>query len=65
MWDPIGLQLLDQIGADRVMWSSDYPHYESTFGYGWTAIEAVLDAVSEDDARMILGGTAMELFKLD
>jgi predicted TIM-barrel fold metal-dependent hydrolase len=65
MWDPIGLQMLGQIGADRVMWSSDYPHYESTFGYGWTAIEAVLDAVSEDDARMILGGTAMELFKLD
>ena len=33
MTDPAGLELLHRIGADRVMWSSDYPHQESTFGY--------------------------------
>ena len=33
MVDPLGLQLIDQIGVDKVMWSSDYPHNESTFGY--------------------------------
>jgi predicted TIM-barrel fold metal-dependent hydrolase len=65
MHDPAGLRMLDTVGADRVMWSSDYPHLESTYGFGWTAIQAVLDAVSEDEAREILGGTAMEVFKLD
>ena len=25
--------MIDRIGVDRVMWSSDYPHNESTFGY--------------------------------
>src|SRR6185436_9643940 len=24
--DPIGLKLLDELGADRVMWGSDFPH---------------------------------------
>jgi predicted TIM-barrel fold metal-dependent hydrolase len=24
--DPIGVKLLDELGADRVMWGSDFPH---------------------------------------
>jgi predicted TIM-barrel fold metal-dependent hydrolase len=65
MHDPAGLRLLDIIGADRVMWSSDYPHIESTWGFSWTAMQGVLDAAkSDDDARAMLGGNAMRLFKL-
>lgn len=63
--DRLGLQQIDIIGADRIMWASDYPHSESTFGYGRTAIQAVVDAVaSPDDVRAILGGTAIDVFKL-
>jgi predicted TIM-barrel fold metal-dependent hydrolase len=63
--DPIGLRLLDLIGADHVMWSSDYPHHESTFGFGWTIMQQVLDAAkSDDDARKMLGGTAIRLLNL-
>jgi predicted TIM-barrel fold metal-dependent hydrolase len=65
MYDPAGMRFIGEIGPDRVMWSSDYPHVESTFGYGWKAIKAVLDSVSDADARKILGGTAMKLFDLD
>jgi predicted TIM-barrel fold metal-dependent hydrolase len=54
MHDPAGLRMLDLVGADRVMWSSDYPHLESTYGFSWSTIQAVLDAVSEDQARDIL-----------
>lgn len=63
--DPAGMRLLDVIGADRVMWSSDYPHQESTFGTSSSAIRAVVSAVSQDDARAILGGTARSLFRLN
>ncbi|MGE0776306.1 MAG: amidohydrolase family protein [Sphingomonadaceae bacterium] len=62
MTDAAGLRLLDMIGADRVMWSSDYPHAEGTFGNTQDAIEAVLDAVDPKTARRILGETALELF---
>ena len=45
MVDPLGLQLIDQIGIDKVMWSSDYPHNESTFGYSEKSLAAVVDSV--------------------
>jgi predicted TIM-barrel fold metal-dependent hydrolase len=64
MHDPVGMRMLDIIGTDRIMWSADYPHLESTFGFGWQAIKAVLDLTTEEDARKILGGTAMKVFNL-
>jgi predicted TIM-barrel fold metal-dependent hydrolase len=63
--DTIGLRLLDFLGADRVMWAQDYPHGEGTFGYTATAMQEVLDATSEADARKILGDNALQLYKLD
>jgi predicted TIM-barrel fold metal-dependent hydrolase len=62
MTDPPGLALLDRIGVDHVLWSSDYPHPESTFGYTNSAIQAVFDATDASSARKILGGNALELF---
>lgn len=63
--DAVGLKLLDMIGADRVMWAQDYPHSEGTFGYTAKALNEVLQATSEAQARMILGGTAMALYGLE
>ncbi len=64
MVDPAGLEMMHRIGADRCMWSSDYPHNESTLGYSRSAVQAVFDAVSEDDAKKIVGGNAVEVFGL-
>jgi predicted TIM-barrel fold metal-dependent hydrolase len=65
MTDPAGLELLHRIGADRVMWSSDYPHQESTFGYTRSAIQAVFDATTVKNAQLILGKTALKLFAME
>lgn len=62
--DALGLGLLDQIGADRVMWAQDYPHGEGTFGYTADALRAVIAATSEGKARLILGDTATRLYRL-
>jgi predicted TIM-barrel fold metal-dependent hydrolase len=62
--DRIGLKLIEQIGADRVMWAQDYPHSEGTFGYTADALTEITDVVSGADARKILGETALELYKL-
>jgi predicted TIM-barrel fold metal-dependent hydrolase len=64
MTDPAGLELLHRIGADRVMWSSDYPHQESTSGYSRSAIQTVFEATSVENAQKILGRTAIEVFNL-
>ena len=54
MVDPLGLELIDRIGVDRVMWSSDYPHNESTFGYSEQSLASVVDAVGPEDAVKIV-----------
>ncbi len=64
MTDPAGLELLHRIGPERVMWSSDYPHQESTFGYTRSAIQAVFDATTVENAQKILGKTALDLFRM-
>ena len=52
MVDPLGLRLLGEIGVDKAMWSSDYPHNESTFGYSEKSIAKVVKAVEAGAARM-------------
>jgi predicted TIM-barrel fold metal-dependent hydrolase len=52
----LGLNQIDEIGVNKVMWSSDYPHNESTCGYSERSLAAVVDAVGPDDAVCVLGG---------
>jgi predicted TIM-barrel fold metal-dependent hydrolase len=64
MVDPLGLKLIDQIGVDRVMWSSDYPHNESTFGYSERSLAAVVQAVGPEDAAKIVSGNVQKFLGL-
>jgi predicted TIM-barrel fold metal-dependent hydrolase len=54
MVDPLGLEMIDQIGVDRVMWAADYPHNESTFGYSQKSVAAVVEAVGPESAVLIV-----------
>lgn len=54
MVDPLGLELIDKIGVDQVMWSSDYPHNESTYGYSEKSIAEVVKAVGPQNAVKIV-----------
>ncbi|MGH2633074.1 MAG: amidohydrolase family protein [Tepidiformaceae bacterium] len=65
MVDPAGLEMLHRIGPERCMWSSDYPHNESTLGYTRSAVDAVFKATTVENARKIVGGNAIELFGLE
>jgi predicted TIM-barrel fold metal-dependent hydrolase len=56
MVDPLGLRLIEEIGVDTVMWSSDYPHNESTFGYSEKSMAAVVGAIGPDNATRIVSG---------
>ncbi|HEX3899404.1 MAG TPA: amidohydrolase family protein [Mycobacteriales bacterium] len=54
MLDPLGLSLLDRIGADKVMWSTDFPHNESTYGYSNESLASVVDTVGVEKAVAIV-----------
>ncbi|HXX90068.1 MAG TPA: amidohydrolase family protein [Acidimicrobiales bacterium] len=64
MLDPLGLDLVDRIGIDRVMWSSDFPHNESTFGYSERSLAAVVDSVGPEDAARIVSRNVLDFLGL-
>ena len=58
------MKLIDEIGVDKVMWSSDYPHNESTFGYSEKSLAAVVAAVGPDNAARIVSGNIKQFLGL-
>jgi predicted TIM-barrel fold metal-dependent hydrolase len=65
MVDPLGLDLIDRIGVDRAMWSTDFPHNESTWGYSTESLTSVVDAVGAEAAVAIVGGNIRRYLGLD
>ena len=65
MVDPLGLALLPRIGLDRVMWSTDFPHNESTYGYSGDSLREVVAGVGPDVAAAIVGGNVKRFLGLD
>jgi len=65
MVDPLGLDMIDHIGLDKVMWSSDYPHNESTLGYSRQSIQAVADKIGPDNAVRVVSGNVRTYLGLD
>lgn len=65
MVDPLGLALVDRIGIDRIMWSTDFPHNESTYGYTGDSLASVVAAVGPDAAAGVVGGNVKRFLGLD
>lgn len=65
MHDPCGVEQIDRIGAERVMWSSDYPHPEGTFGETAALLDALAATLGEARYRDVVGATAAGLYALD
>lgn len=65
MLDPLGLELIDKIGVERAMWSTDFPHNESTYGYSNQSLGSVVDAVGPEAAAAIVGGNIKRFLGLD
>jgi predicted TIM-barrel fold metal-dependent hydrolase len=62
--DPLGLEMIDRLGFDRVLWSMDYPHNESTWGYGRASLKQVVDAAGPERARGIVETNVARFLKL-
>ena len=62
--DRAGLRMIDLIGAERVMWASDYPHADSTWPESRKAIEENFAGVATETRRRILCDNARALYRL-
>ena len=53
------------VGADKMMWGSDYPHNEGTFPHTREAIRQRFSDVDETNMRKLLAGNAADLYGFD
>ena len=62
---PVEIRDRDVIGTERILWGSDYPHYEGTYPNTRLALRHTFNDISEDDIRAMLGLNAAELYGFD
>ncbi len=62
--DTVGLRCLDLLGADTVMWASDYPHSASFFPGSREHIAREFEDIAEADRRKITWETAARIYGL-
>jgi predicted TIM-barrel fold metal-dependent hydrolase len=60
--DPVGVRLRDLPGGKNIMWSSDYPHSETSFPYSHRSIEHDLAGASPEERDWILAGCAEKFY---
>jgi predicted TIM-barrel fold metal-dependent hydrolase len=63
--NPLECARRHEVGVDRIMWANDYPHDEGTYPYSKESFRLTFAGVPEDEVRMMLGGTAAEVYDFD
>lgn len=63
--DAVGIRVRDVLGAETLMWGSDYPHTESTFPRSREITARVLADVPAEEQRMILRDNVAALYGFD
>ena len=58
MEDNVAIENVARIGADRLMWSVDYPHPESVFGNSEAIMKGIFEGVGDESGRKIVGANA-------
>jgi predicted TIM-barrel fold metal-dependent hydrolase len=55
----------DQVGVDRIMWGSDYPHKEASYPFSREAIQLSFHGVPRDEVEAMLGRNAARVYGFD
>ncbi|MCW2799784.1 MAG: amidohydrolase 2 [Aeromicrobium sp.] len=62
---PFEAAMRHQVGVSNLMWGTDYPHVEGTWPHTSLALRHAFADVPEDEARLMLGETAVKVYGLD
>jgi predicted TIM-barrel fold metal-dependent hydrolase len=63
--DPIGVKLRHEVGVDRMMWSTDFPHVVTRWPKSLETLYAQMAGVSPEERRQMAAGNAISFFHLD
>lgn len=62
---PEGVAVAKDVGFDRFMWGTDYPHREATSPYSREALRLTLVGLTEAECRSFLGEVAASVYGFD
>ena len=62
--DPAGIRQRHEIGVERLVWQSDFPHSDSFWPSSREHLATLLRDIPDDEARAIAGGNARRLLRL-
>jgi predicted TIM-barrel fold metal-dependent hydrolase len=62
MTDTFAVRHRHEIGVDKMLWSSDYPHISADWPNSWKTIQASFSGVDPRERQAILAGNAATLF---
>jgi predicted TIM-barrel fold metal-dependent hydrolase len=62
---PYEVHWINVLGPDRIMWGHDFPHPEGATGHTLDGLRANFSAMDEATCRMLLAGTAAEVYGFD
>jgi len=62
--ETVGIRNRHMPGGKNIMWSSDYPHSETTYPNSDEVISRIFAGVPEDEKAQIVGGIAKKLFRV-
>lgn len=63
-YERAGIELRHNVGVDKIMWESDYPHIASTYPKSWSFVDRTLTGVPEDESKKMLYENALKLYGL-
>ncbi len=63
--DPVAIRERHTIGVESIMWSSDYPHSETSWPESKTTIDKDFADVPEDEKYKMIAGNAVALYGLN
>lgn len=65
MDDPLALREIERIGAENILFSTDYPHPEGVLGEEGRVLDDIYSSLTPDQARLVSGGNAIRIFGLE
>ena len=60
---PLSLRLRDEIGVDRIMFESDYPHADSTWPDTQDVVHRMVEGFTADEVDLVTHATASALYR--
>jgi len=62
--DTAAIRLRHEVGMGNIMWSTDYPHSDSTWPHSWKYIEKAFEGVPPDERHQLMAGNAIDIYGL-